>query len=441
MTYVDRLQTASYESPNGDEFTFSYDTVTREANHRIGSFEFSGVNGTLHQDKGTSGEIYPLVMYFHGQNYDVIADRFLEATKQTGAGFLNHPRWGRRRIQILTVSQAENLSQRGGQAVFNVSFQETLEREFPKTGKTTQQTITTLSDNFRTNAINNFVDQVDATTLQDGLALEQDMIVSANLVRNFLSSVASSDPDIFAEFTENINDIINNASIYVDAPIEYANRIVNAVLIVADVPGRITSKLQGYKATVDTLIAKVPTGASIKIKNAFLIDEIVTTSSVVGASTGINSAFDNTSKISRNDKGRATITVPNADDGFQTRGEVLSAVVYIQDNANDVINYLDSGQVLFQDNTLSESYIQTVQSYVPSWQVASAVIKSGLDLSFSLPIKRVKTIEKSRTILDLCSEFYKNVDDSTLDYFILTNNLTGDDIILVPKGTEAVYYE
>ena len=69
------------------------------------------------------------------------------------------------------------------------------------------------------------------------------------------------------------------------------------------------------------------------------------------------------------------------------------------------------------------------------------VIKAGLDLSFSLPIKRSIVLSTSRTILDLCYEFYKNIDDVTLDYLILTNCLTSDDIIAVPRGKEIIFYE
>jgi len=138
---------------------------------------------------------------------------------------------------------------------------------------------------------------------------------------------------------------------------------------------------------------------------------------------------------------KATITVPDADTGFQTREEVLSAVVYMRDNFTELVNYLDAGMVEFEDELLIDSYIQTVQSYVPVWTVVSTVIKAALDVAFSLPMKRTTILATSSTILDLCWRFYRNIDDATLDYFILTNTLNGNDIIEVPAGREIVYYE
>ena len=58
MPYPERIYDDSYISPSGDEILFDFEVVSRDITHRIGAFEFSGVNGTLHQDKGISGEIY-----------------------------------------------------------------------------------------------------------------------------------------------------------------------------------------------------------------------------------------------------------------------------------------------------------------------------------------------------------------------------------------------
>lgn len=441
MPYRERLKDASYTSPSGRSSSFDFEILTRDINHRIGTFEFSGVNGTLHQDKGVSGEIYPLTIYIHGPDYDLEADRFVELTKEIGPGFLNHPRWGKKRVQILSITQSENLVDGGGQAIFTVQFQETLEREFPNTGNAAQQQVPDLSDNFQAAAIDNYVNQVDASNLQDELSLEQNIIASANIVSDTLASITSSSQSIATEFRGYIDNVLNNANAYVQAPFEFATNITSAIRVVAEVPGRISAKLQGVKNMLNVLSLRDIGTAITQNKNFLLINELLATAGIVSASEGINQALSETSTISRDSKGKATITVPAADTGFQTRDEVLSAVIYLQDNSNSIINFLDDGQVVFKDNILSESYIQSVDSYVPTWDVVGTVIKAGLELSFSLPVKRQRTLQKSHTILDLSYEFYKNVDDITLDYFILTNMLSGEEIIEVPKGKDIIFYE
>lgn len=441
MPYSERIKDASYTSPSGASISFDFEVVSRDISHRIGTFEFSGVNGTLHQDKGVSGEIYPLTVFIHGPDYDLEADRFIALAKETGPGFLFHPRWGKKRVQILSITQSENLVERGGQATFDVQFQETLEREFPKTGTAPQQKITALADNAQTEAIDNFGDQVNVEDLADELAHEQEIILSANKVEAALASITSTDQDIATTFRGHIDKVLNNANDYVQEPFEYAFEITSAIRVVSEVPGRIGSKLQGFKNLLDVLKLRDVAAAINQARNALLVDELIGTSTIVSASESVNQAFNETSTIARDSKGKATITVPAVDVGFQSREEVLAAVVYLRDNSNDLINELDAGQVLFEDSLLSESYIQSVQSYVPTWEVVGTVIKAGLDLSFSLPIKRSIVLSTSRTILDLSYEFYKNINNITLDYLIQTNSLSGNEIIAVPRGREVIFYE
>ncbi len=441
MPYPERIKDASYTAPSGASISFDFEVVRRDISHRIGTFEFSGVNGTLHQDKGVSGEIYPLDVFIHGPNYDLEADRFVTLAKETGPGFLFHPRWGKKRVQVLSITQSENLVEEGGQASFSVQFQETLEREFPKTGTAPQQKVTALADDAQAEAIDNFGNQVNTEDLADELSFEQEIIVSANVVNDALSSITSTDQDTAAKFRGYIDNVLNNAAAYVQEPFEYATQITSAIRVVSEVPGRISSQLQGVKNMLDVLKLRDVTAATTQFKNGLLIDEMLGTMGIVSASEGVNQAFNETSTISRDSKGKAAITVPAVDTGFQSREEVLAAVVYLRDNSDDLTNQLDAGQIVFEDSLLSDSYIQSVQSYVPTWEVVGTVIKAGLDLSFSLPIKRSIILATSRTILDLAHEFYKNVDDITLDYLILTNCLTGNDIIEVPRGKEIFFYE
>lgn len=304
MTYYERLKDASYTSPSGQIIEFDYEVLSREVTHRIGSFEFAGVNGTLHQDKGVSGEIYPLKIFIHGQDYDQDADRFLTISKETGPGFLDHPRWGRKRVQILSITQSENLSTQGGQATFDVQFQETLEREFPKTSASAQQSAKIEADIFEETATENFAEQIlgplgEIKEAAVKVALEQDMIGSANLVNDALGSIASAVDSVSTTFNNGINDIINNAAEYVDTPIKYAEKIVSSIRVVTNIPGKISSKVQGYKKIIDTIKIKNIGTSITQVKNSLLIDELVGTTSMVAASESINDALSQASTISR----------------------------------------------------------------------------------------------------------------------------------------------
>lgn len=438
MSYTERLNTASYESPLGRSFSFSYQAVSREISHRVGSFEFPGINGTLHQDKGVSGEVYPLTIFIHGQNYDIVADQFLEATKEVGAGTLIHPRWGRRRVQILSCSQNEDLTKEAGQAVFVIRFQESLQKEFPETNEALTQQIINDADSFQTDAINNYADQIKVETLSEQNSLKQVMLSATAAVKSTLQGIVSNDDDIAGQFRGYINEIENNINEFVQTPFKFATSITSAIRVVAEVPGRIDAQLQGYGAMIDVVSLRSITDTLRSTKNALLNDELIVTTAVVGISESVNNTLTETASIARDESGRATITT--SPQGFQTRSEVLAAVVYLRDTFVNSVYKFDEGQVAFQELTLAEAYIQAVESFDPTAIVTSKTMIAGLSLSFSLPAERFVTIDVETTLMNLCYEFYGVIDDDALDFFITTNGLSGDEIITIPKGKQILYY-
>ena len=49
-------------------------------------------------------------------------------------------------------------------------------------------------------------------------------------------------------------------------------------------------------------------------------------------------------------------------------------------------------------------------------------------------------LEKDRNYIELCGELYGNVGNDTLNFFINTNNLSGDEYFEIKKGRQVVYY-
>jgi len=440
MSFLDSLKKGVYTSSTGGTVPFSFVDLSRKITHRVGSFSFSGVDGTLHQDAGTSGAIYPMALYFYGAMYQAQADLFIKLANDPGPGTLMHPRWGLKRVQLLSATQSENLATEAGQSVINVEFQETLEREFPSLSLASKAAVAALAVIAKVQAVANFVEQVQTAGAQSKLALEKGFLAGANQV-NLLSGIVSNNQDLAVEFKTSINNIINNAADMVEAPSLFADSITSAISVIASVPGRISTKLQGMTNVFETIQLHETLEPNLTTKNNVLIDEIIGTSAIVAISESINNNLANVATISRNQAGKANITVPGVEEGFQTREEVLAAVNYIKTQSDNLISFLDSSQLVFENNILSESYIQSVQSYAPAWQVAGTVIKSALDVSFSLPVKRSEILEAPGNILDLCYKFYGTIDDNALDYFILTNNLTGSEIVEIPRGKAVIYYE
>jgi len=62
-------------------------------------------------------------------------------------------------------------------------------------------------------------------------------------------------------------------------------------------------------------------------------------------------------------------------------------------------------------------------------------------VSFSLVPERSIVLDRPRTIIDLCAQLYPRDNlDEKLDFLINTNDLSGDELLELPRGRKILYY-
>jgi hypothetical protein len=117
---------------------------------------------------------------------------------------------------------------------------------------------------------------------------------------------------------------------------------------------------------------------------------------------------------------------------FETKTEALEAAEEILTQFEDVVAWRDENY-----QTLGE--VDTGGAYQQLQKAVSLTAGFLVDISFSLKQERALILDRDRTIIDLSAELYGSVDDK-LDFLINSNNLTGSEILEIPKGREIVYY-
>ena len=117
---------------------------------------------------------------------------------------------------------------------------------------------------------------------------------------------------------------------------------------------------------------------------------------------------------------------------FTTKTEALEAAELILTQLDDVTNWRD-------DNFQSLEEVDTGSSYQQLQEAVALTAGFLVEISFSLKQERRIVLDRNRTIIDLAAELYGSVDDQ-LDFLINSNNLTGSEILELPKGREIVYY-
>ena len=122
---------------------------------------------------------------------------------------------------------------------------------------------------------------------------------------------------------------------------------------------------------------------------------------------------------------------------FRTKPETLAAADAILDQWDAIVAWRDAA---FDDvaDVGNNQIDQTGASQQMNHAVALAV-GNLVQVSFSAIPERRVVLDRPRTIVDLAAELYGRVDE-VLDDIVNDNNLTGDEILELPRGREIVYY-
>lgn len=412
MAWPDRLiEEAIYTSPSGIPFTFEYEDVSRETDKKTSTFIFPEVDGAFIQDLGRAGRRYPFTVYFSGADYDLTADAFLAALEEKGVGTLIHPRYGIKSVVPTgTITQADNLVTAANQAVFNVTFSETLTGlTFPASLENILTKIKTSVSVFQTVSSAQFETDVIIDTASGKIAIEQELENQRIIINTAFGTLIKVDEEINAAFTIVNNSFVENISNAIDTPGIVAGQLITLMRIPSEITNETSAKINSYDSiiTIETDKFYTPQIFGEETNNAFKSNQIQAFSGLAASCESVLSAE------------------------FTTRPQVIEV-------SENLLNSFDNIK-LWQDTALTDlSLIDTGESYESLLNLVSLATIYLIDLSFDLPAQRIIKLGEDRNIIELVSELYGGLDQ--IDFFITTNDLTADEIEILPQGKEVVFY-
>jgi len=124
---------------------------------------------------------------------------------------------------------------------------------------------------------------------------------------------------------------------------------------------------------------------------------------------------------------------------FDARPRALEAAELILAQLDEVVVWQDQAFAALAGASTGGD-IDTGEAYQALQEAVVLAAGYLVDISFqTLPERRI-VLDRPRTILDLCGELYGNVSNDTLDFFIDSNELSGSEILEVPRGRGVVFY-
>lgn len=413
MAWNDRIIKATYTSPNGNTLEFDYEDVGREFDKRTTPYSFPDSAGTYVQDMGVTDKRYPLRMFFWGDDHDLQAAAFEEILSEQGHGTLNHPMYGIVTVVPFgTISRRDDLKTASNQSVIEVTFWETIPLvfSFGEEDDLSGVVITAL-DEYNEAKAAEFARLAELGTEVERTSIKGTFDSLLKKVKTGLNAIADTQESVRKQFNA-INDSINNGiDTIIGEPITLAFQTTLLIQSPARAITSISAKLKAYKDLASSIVAGngavVTRGYGTDSGNKFQVRDIHASGYVTGS---ILSAVNHE---------------------FSTKREALEA-------AESIITQFDELNVWRESNYLALSLNDDGESYQKLLSAVGYATGYLVQLSFSLKQEYSVVLQSDRSIVDLCSELYGGIDE--LDFFVSSNDLSGDEILEIPRGREIVYY-
>ena len=410
MAWTDRLKEAAYTSPSGQRYTFEYENVSRSRDKKTTNFEFPDADGTFVQESGSTGRSYPIRCIFWGADCDLEANVFEDALFEAGTGKLEHPIYGTVNVVPTgTVTRRDDLKTAANQAIVEATFMSTIGLVYPSAQIDPASEVAASVEAFNQAMAAEFEENIDLDSEVARASFKNKFNLVIAQVEAGLQNVADTTDAIAKEF-EDIKDSINRSiDVLVGQPLTLALQTQQLIQTPARANALIVDKLDAYQNLANLIIFN--TDGSVRLSSDtqdFYTGDLFTSTYVTGS---VTSAVNNT---------------------FETCAAAIGAAVFILEQFETVNNWKD-------ENLTELELIDTGAAYQKLQESVALVAGYLVEISFNLKQERRITLDRARTIVDLCAELYGEIDEQ-LDFFIESNDLSGSEILELPQGREVVYY-
>jgi prophage DNA circulation protein len=404
MTWENRLREAAYTSPSGTRLTFQYEDVGRTVSVKGATFEFTDADGTFVQDLGRTGRRYPLRMFFSGPDCDLQATAFEDALNERGQGTLEHPVYG----SVLVVpfgdiSRRDDLVSAANQAVLEVTFFQTNGLIYPSPVADTAGAVAdqvAAAEEAQAQWFGAAFVESTATVLADLRSRYNAALNTANDILRPIADTVTGTQRAFDQIQASIN---RGLDVLIGQPLTLAYQTIQLIKTPAHVSQQVGARLDAYSNLFQQYVGR-PAENRTALYNRDLFAS-------TAATAAAQAAFNTT---------------------YTRRPEAVLA-------AEQLLTRLDELAAWRDEQFAALGEVDDGSSWQATQDLLATVAGALVDQSFDLAAERVLVLTSDRSIIDVCFEVYGSVDDK-LDVLMADNDLSGDEIIELPRGRRVVYY-
>jgi len=417
-------------SPTNKFFTAKWKNNERSFEKKLGKFDPPKFSGTIIQDMGVTSDVYPLTVYFDGLTNQKDASDFYDALKkEKGQWEVVHPTKGSLVLQLVSVKEMIDPVGDGNFTMVDTQWLEPANVERIITPD--ELIIETLLSVF--NAISDGITQLKQLR-SDLYAAIQSGVNAINAIKNLTSSVTSTLSETDAITNDAINSVKNalgnSITKYQADPTGIdtvtgddnitimANALVDLISLPLNASTDFSTRFSVYSTLATSIGNLAPETTTKNDYNAVLMQEMAAVALLISIS-------------------RIIVT-----SSFSTRAQIVSAMDNTTTIFNTVINNFEAVQSLFVSVDIDLQYFSQSTAYTSIQKMFSLTMQYLLSQFLNLKSENRFTLKKARSPLEIAVTEYGSLgdNDSNYDLFLTSNDLHGNDMLLLPAGREVVAY-
>lgn len=389
---------------DGKVYTPDYLNARLLTPFNISEFDFEGIPGSLIVKGQPKARRYSVEFIFQGEDHLTVSAAFRDSADKPGEWTVNHPKYGQLIMQPLDLeydNTVENITRITGVLLETISNKK-LRPEVDAPQKVADQFQVT-----KQQLADNIGDEVPTFRVND----IQQLRANVNGFYERISATIGNAVD-YTQFTNTYNDLnqlINNS-------------IFNSVELV----GQAQEILAFPALFVDTAVNRVQ----------ILFDQLIYLFTVTqGSARSLKKIYENNAATVVGAMCLASIT----NYSYGNRKEVMGVIQNLIDGYNNYLANLDAIQTL--TGAELTSYIPDATNMIELANLVNFTVSTLLDIASNSKQERSYILpENSNMILEAWKLYGLKDDDSTLDLFMNSNELTVDELLLLKKGKRVIYY-
>ena len=435
MSYVERIERLTYQSPKRKTFDLEFDDLARNIQRKTAINEFPYQNIANVQDLGMGNLKIPIRCYISGSDYDLEADRFFKALNEQGSGILDHPRWGSIDVIPINITQSESFVEGLGRAIFEIEFIQF----FPDANYFPEKIFAFFKNLFGliTGAIDFIFGAINSV-----LTIETDLRRVARTGRRIVGSVVSETKRVETRF-KGISDrwkedTRNN---FVDSTFDPANKFRVSGRERQDLFNKNLRVFQEYIEDNPNLVISEAVKQLNNLARSEQDPNIKVSQTIASYNSTIDFIDSKFSDTNMNDF-EANINGYNAIAFTLAMSEKLINANYVTRNdsiqAIDVLQERREKLKLIYDKVLQKNGNLDYDILLQTYNLISNTQRQILNQSLQLPTEKSIVLDKDTSPIEFVYSLTNDIE--RLDELMSYNNLQGKNILVIPKGTSLRYY-